>query len=80
MNGFHTMDAGWWVLMSVLWVALIALVVWAVIRLFPGRDSRAESDDAKQILDRRLASGEIDTRTYDELRGRLDKGALAGGR
>ena len=81
MNGYHNgMDAGWWVLMSVLWVALIALIVWAVVRLFPGRGSSAKAEDAKSLLDRRLASGEIDAGTYDQLRERLDRGALAGGR
>jgi putative membrane protein len=80
MNGYHTMDAGWWVLMSIIWIALIALVVWAVVHLFPSRGGRVDDEDAKQILDRRLANGEIDTQTYDELRGRLDKSALAGGR
>jgi putative membrane protein len=81
MNGYHNgMDAGWWVLMSVLWIALIALIVWALVRLFPGRASFAQSEDAVSLLDRRLASGEIDARTYDELRERLDRGALAGGR
>ena len=81
MNGVHSgMDAGWWVLMSVVWVALIALVVWAIVRLFPGRREPEADADPKRTLDRRLASGEIDTSTYDQLRERLDRGALAGGR
>ncbi len=80
MNNYG-MDAGWWVLMSVLWIALIALVVWAVVRLFPARRGSAVSaEDAKGLLDRRLASGEIDPATYDRLRERIDGGALAGGR
>jgi putative membrane protein len=74
------MDAGWWVLMSVVWIALIALIVWAVVSLFSGPDSHARRDDARSVLDRRLASGEIDAGTYDQLRERLDRGALAGGR
>ncbi len=81
MNGMHNgWDAGWWVLMSVLAVALVALVVWAIMRLLPARPSAASEDDAQATLDRRLASGEIDTSTYDELRKRIDRGALAGGR
>ena len=67
------MGAGGWLLMSVLWVALIALVVWAVASLFP-RGERAQGDLAErpeEILDRRLAAGEIDTATYDSLRGKL---------
>jgi putative membrane protein len=74
------MDAGWWVLMSILWIALIALIVWAVVRLFPGRENAPRAEDARSLLDRRLASGEIDAGTYDQLRERLDRGALAGGR
>ncbi len=82
MSGLnHGMDAGWWVLMWVLWIALIALIVWAVVRLFPGgRESSATAENARNLLDRRLASGEIDAGTYDQLRERLDRGALAGGR
>ena len=80
MMNNNGMDAGWWVLMPVLWIALIALIVWAVVRLFPGRESSARAEDARSLLDRRLASGEIDAKTYDQLRERLDRGALAGGR
>ena len=67
--------SGWLVLMIFAWVALIALVVWAISRLFPtraGGDSReqvAEKPDA--ILDRRLARGEIDTDEYARLRDAL---------
>jgi hypothetical protein len=42
--------------------------------------SAARAEDAKGLLDRRPASGEIDPATYDTLRERIDRGALAGGR
>jgi len=77
MNGFYDgMGAGGWLLMAVLWVALIAVVVWAVASLFPraGGDGAASDNLAgrpEEILDRRLASGEIDTATYDMLRTKL---------
>lgn len=80
MMNNNGMDAGWWVLMPVLWISLIVLIVWLVVRLFPGRESAARAEDAKGLLDRRLASGEIDAGTYDQLRDRLDRGALAEGR
>ena len=74
MNGWYdSMGAGGWLLMSVFWVGLIALIVWAVMSLFP-RGERVENDLAErpeEILDRRLASGEIDADTYDALRGKL---------
>ncbi len=81
MNGWNNgMDAGWWVLMSVFWVTLVALIVWAIVRLFPGHGTAASAAEARQLLDRRLASGEIDTATYDQLSERLDRGAPAGRR
>jgi putative membrane protein len=59
--------------MSVFWVALIAVIVWAVANLFPrgGRDGTDLAERPEEILDRRLASGEIDSGTYDALRGKL---------
>lgn len=74
MNGFYDgMGAGGWVLMSVVWVALIALVVWAVASLFSGGSARNEgtAERPEEILDRRLATGEIDPATYDSLRSKL---------
>jgi putative membrane protein len=59
--------------MSVFWVALIAVIVWAVMSVVPrgerGENGLAERPD--EILDRRLATGEIDVDTYDALRGKL---------
>lgn len=67
------MGAGGWLLMSVLWVVLIAAIVWAVVNLFPrgGRDGGNLAERPEEILQRRLASGEIDSATYDTLRGKL---------
>lgn len=70
---YDSMGAGDWLVMSVLWVALIVLVVWAVAQLFP-HASRTAPDLAErpeEILDRRLAAGEIDVAGYDALRGKL---------
>lgn len=79
-NGFHTMGAGGWLLMALLWAALLMLVVWLVARLFPTRaDARPEKPaEPRKILDQRLASGEIDTETYEELRSKLGPRSLAG--
>jgi len=74
MNNWNSgMGAGGWLLMSVFLVVLIALIVWAVANLFPrvGRNSNGLAERPEEILERRLASGEIDDATYDTLRGKL---------
>jgi putative membrane protein len=75
MNWSGGMGAAGWVLMSVFWVVLIAVIVWALAALF-GRGDRSAGSAAiaerpEEILDRRLASGEIDADTYDTLRTKL---------
>ncbi|MEV8311751.1 SHOCT domain-containing protein [Streptomyces flavidovirens] len=73
---------GWaWMmaLAPVLWIVLIGLVVWAVVRLTQhsaGRHDGTEPwktprETPEEILDRRFASGEIDADTYSEARKRL---------
>jgi len=82
MDGYG-MSAGGWIFMILLWAVLLGVIVWAVMRIFPSRQSgdapathvaapRAET--AKEILDRRLASGEIDAETYDAIASRLGSG------
>jgi len=76
MDGWDGMGVAGWFLMTVFWVALIAAIVWAVANLFPGRGaseptSAERSERPEEILDRRLARGEIDSPTYDELRSKL---------
>jgi putative membrane protein len=87
MMGWYGPGAGWMMLLPLFWIALIALAVWAVIVLSrgwpnrssgPGAGQRATPDTGetwretpREILDRRLAAGEIDPETYDELRSRL---------
>ncbi|HUY58551.1 MAG TPA: hypothetical protein VMV16_02460 [Solirubrobacteraceae bacterium] len=77
------MGAGDWVLMVVFWVVLVSVIVWVIARLFPTRtDARRDAGDAsdtpRELLDRRLARGEIDTPTYDALRAKLDPRPIAG--
>ncbi|WP_225094530.1 SHOCT domain-containing protein [Streptomyces sp. CoH27] len=77
-------DGGWaWMaFMPLLWIALICLAVWAVIRLTHsssagasgrghGWEGQQHRETPEEILDRRYASGEIDTDTYTEARERL---------
>ena len=84
MNGWNGgMGAAGWLFMSLFWVLLLVVIVWAAAQLFPGRrDSAAPAagpstepplGQPRQILDRRLASGEIDVATYEQLRETLAK-------
>lgn len=70
-NWCSGMGIGGWFVMIGLWAALIAAVVWAITRLFPdahsGRDVAETGGTPREILDRRLATGEIDPQTYDRL-------------
>jgi putative membrane protein len=80
MFGGFGMGAGGWVLMSVFWIVLVAVIVWAIVRLVlsrtddvrePQRAAAEPAEKPREILDRRLASGEIDVETYEELRSKL---------
>lgn len=58
---------GGWLMMGIgmlIWVTLIALVVWLVIRAVGHRPSMGGSESAEDLLRRRYASGEIDAEEY----------------
>lgn len=73
MDGWDGMGVAGWFLMTLLWIALIAAIVWALASLFPSRGATDSSSPERpeEILDRRLARGEIDPATYDELRSKM---------
>lgn len=79
MYGGNGWGWGWGVMMfmPLLWIALIGLVVWAVIRLTQPAGKRGTDDrpvareSAREILDRRYAAGEIDTEAYLRARDHL---------
>ncbi len=80
-SGFHTMGAAGWVAMALLWVVFLAAIVWMIARLTPlgvREDRRRDREDPREVLDRRLAAGEIDVPTYEQLRSKLDPRPLAG--
>jgi putative membrane protein len=69
----------WMAFMPLLWIVLIGLVVWAAVRLTQHPSGHDEGHDRRrpprespeEILERRYASGEIDTETYTEARKHL---------
>jgi putative membrane protein len=65
------MGAGGWLLMLAFWGAFLALVVWAVARVFP--TGRADSTTAEEALARRFAAGEIDAEDYRRARHDLTR-------
>ncbi len=74
------MGPGMWVFMGLFWVALIAVIVWLVVQLLPARGGTtsagptpgtAPGESPLDILDRRLARGEVDLETYRAQRAAL---------
>ena len=63
-----------WLGMGVFWLILLGLIIWLVVRLLPGSSvgmTRATGESALEILDRRLASGEIDLEPWQAQRAAL---------
>lgn len=70
MNGYYG-DVGWggWLAMALVMVAFWGLVVFAVVALFRGGTKTSDSGsegpaDPRQILDERLARGDIQVEEY----------------
>jgi putative membrane protein len=63
----HNMGWGWAVLMTIVWLAILGLLVGVVLTAV--RDRRSASP--REILDRRLAAGEIDVDEYERARAAL---------
>jgi len=62
-----------WLGMGLFWLILLGLIVWLVIRLLPGSEppTRAAGESAVEILDRRMANGEIDLEAWQAQRAAL---------
>jgi uncharacterized membrane protein len=60
----HDMGWGWTILMTLGWLALLGLFLTVVVAAV--RDRRAPS--AREVLDRRLAAGEITLDDYEQAR------------
>ena len=73
MGGYGMMGGfGWLGMLTMLlfWIGIIALVVWALINLFPARQASVEPD-AAEILKRRYARGEISREEFVQARDAL---------
>ena len=56
----------------VFWLAVLALIVWLVGRLLPGVSGRTTSPPSEselEVLDRQLASGDIEMHAWQDQRG-----------
>lgn len=55
------------------WLLLVGLIVWLVMRLHPGssRSDRPISESAAEVLDRRMANGEMDVPAWQAQRAAL---------
>lgn len=63
MDGCGYGHMGWMVLWWIFGIALVAVLVWALLRASVGGPSGVR-DSPEQLLKRRYASGEIDRETY----------------
>lgn len=81
MMGWNGGGMGWgtWLFVGLFWVALIALIIWLVVKLLPagGRTPSSAPPESGEspvdILDRRFARGEVDLETYQVQRAALIK-------
>jgi putative membrane protein len=70
----HNMGWGWAVLMTIAWLAILGLLVGVVLTAM--RDRRTASP--REILDRRLAAGEIDLDEYERARAAMSRPGTGG--
>ncbi len=59
-------------LSSLLWIALIAVLIWAAVYWLNKKNTHTTTPSAMEILRQRYARGEIDTATFEQMRERLE--------
>jgi uncharacterized membrane protein len=75
-DGFHDMTGWGWLMMSlglVFWISVIALAVWAISH-YGSRSGGPVRADARDLLDARLARGEIGLDEHARLVDALGRG------
>ena len=80
MWGYYPTMGWWMVLSNLLWLGLLAVAVWALVRYLAahtrtgsrGPDQLPTSQSADEILCQRYARGEIDADTFQRMRAELD--------
>ena len=63
-----------WLAMGTSWLILLGVILWLVVQLLPGSSggtTRPTDESALEVLDRRLASGEIGVTTWQDQRAAL---------
>ena len=65
-----------WLGMGVFWLILLGLIVWLVVRLLPdsgkgNSPARGTGESALNVLDRRLANGQMDMPSWQAQRAAL---------
>jgi len=59
---------GWGFVFGILWFALVAWLVYALVRALAGSGSSPGGDRALEILKERYARGEIDRETFERMK------------
>jgi putative membrane protein len=67
----HDMGGGWWPLMMLGWGVFWVAVIWLIVTQV--RSGPAHEPSPREILDRRLARGEISPDEYERLRDTLQQ-------
>lgn len=78
MWGYYYPGMSWWMVVSdLLWIALIGVAVWALVRFLARRTGARDGGQlptgpsAEELLRQRYARGEIDAATFQQMQAEL---------
>lgn len=78
-GGYGWMGGGAMLFMALFWILIVGVGIWLITHAMNRDKSRHVQDSPKQILDRRLASGEIDAEAYKKSRGLIEGKSMGTG-